>query len=281
LTSSVRNGRQFRAEDERPTVGLVVTVHEPGGRLLELAGVQLPALVARYASTTAFCSGSTHPAMLDLLRKQGVRVVVDDQPAAGIHQIGVVRRKTLGAGLQAGTSHLHLCDFDRALHWVAHHPDELDEVVAEIPAYDMVVLGRTARAWATHPPYQADTEPLFNKVFALASGLAWDVGAGSRGLSRRASETLLVLSEEQTVGIDAEWPLLLVTQDRFQVRYRACDGLEFETADRFGPEIEAAGGYEAWEAQMSADPARWAFRLKVTLLIAEAATRYGRYSADD
>ncbi|MBN1138776.1 MAG: hypothetical protein JXM73_19485, partial [Anaerolineae bacterium] len=52
-------------------------------------------------------------------------------------------------------------------------------------------------------------------------------------------------------------------------------GLEFETADRFGAEIEAAGGYAAWEAQMSADPGRWVFRLRVALLIAEAAVRHG------
>jgi hypothetical protein len=267
--------------DREPTVGLVVTAHEPDERLLNLAERQLPTLVARYRSLTAFCSGSTHPAMLDLLRAQGARVEVDNQPAAGIDQIGRVRRRTLRAGLQAGTSHLQLCDFDRALHWVAHYPDEMDTVIAEIPNYDMIVLGRTARAWATHPPYQADTEPLFNKVFALVSGRAWDVGAGSRGLSRRAGETLLALSQEQTVGIDAEWPLLLMAQDSFRVSYRACEGLEFETADRFGPEIEAAGGYEAWEAQVSADPDRWAFRLKVALLIAEAATHYGRNAIRD
>jgi hypothetical protein len=267
--------------DGQPTVGLVVTAHEPDERLLDLAQLQLPALVGHYASVTAFCSGSTHPAVLDLLGDQGARVEVDDQAAAGIDQIGVVRRKTLHAGLQAGTSHLQLCDFDRALHWVAHYPGELEQVIADIPNHDMLVLGRTARAWATHPPYQADTEPLFNKVFALASGQPWDVGAGSRGLSRRAGETLLVLSKEQTVGIDAEWPLLLMARDSFRVSYRACEGLEFETADRFGPEIEAKGGYETWEAQMSADPARWAFRLRVALLIAEAATRYGRYVPHD
>jgi hypothetical protein len=59
------------------------------------------------------------------------------------------------------------------------------------------------------------------------------------------------------------------------VGFRACEGLEFETADRFGPEIEAAGGYEQWEAEMSADPRRWAFRLEVAQLIAEAVVRYG------
>jgi hypothetical protein len=263
------------------TVGLVVTAHEPDGRLLDLAGVQLPALVPRYASMTAFCSGSTHRSMLKLLRDSGVRVQVDNVPTAGIDQIGQVRRKTLRAGVQSGTSHLQLCDFDRALHWVAHYPDELDAVIAEIPNYDLVVLGRTARAWATHPPYQADTEPLFNKVFALVSGLPWDVGAGSRGLSRRAAETLLTLSEEPTIGIDAEWPLLLMAQDNVRVGYRACEGLEFETADRFGPEIKAAGSYEAWEAKRSANPAHWTYRLRIALLIAEAATRYGRQLAHD
>jgi hypothetical protein len=265
--------------DSQPTVTLVVTVHQPDKRLAGLTATQLPALVPRYGSMVAFCSGSTHPAILNLLRDHDVAVQVDATPAAGIGHIGDVRRKTLRAGLEAGTSQLHICDFDRALHWVAHYPQELETVIATIPNFDLLVLGRTARAWATHPPYQAQTEPLFNRVFALVTGLPWDVGAGSRGFSRQAAKMLLELSREKTIGIDAEWPLLLLGRDGFRVGFRACEGLEFETADRFGPEIEAAGGYEAWVEQQSADPAHWAFRLKVALLIAEAAVRYGN-SAD-
>ena len=78
-----------------------------------------------------------------------------------------------------------------------------------------------------------------------------------------------------TVGIDAEWPLLLLGREGFRVGQRTCEGLEFETADRFGPEIEAAGGYESWEALVSSEPHRWVYRLRVALLIAEAAVRYG------
>jgi hypothetical protein len=151
----------------------------------------------------------------------------------------------------------------------------LQEVITAVAEFDLLVLGRTDRAWATHPPYQAETEPLFNKIFALTTGLPWDVGAGSRGFSRRGAEKLLDLSEEPTIGIDAEWPLLLLRQEGYAVGYRACEGLEFETADRFTAEIEAAGSYEAWEAEMGADPARWAFRLKLATLIAEAIVRYG------
>ncbi len=264
-------------------VALAATVHQPDRRLTGLMEAQMPALAARYAALVAYCSHDTHPAVLDLLRRQGALVEVDAEEPAGIMGIGAVRRRTISAGLRAGTSHLQMGDFDRILHWVAGYPQELEAVIAEIPNYDLLVLGRTERAWATHPPPQAETEPLFNHVFHLATGLPWDVGAGSRGLSRRAAEFLLSISKEPSVGVDAEWPLLLLrpppripsaTKDGFCLGHRACEGLEFETADRYGPEIEAAGGYEAWVRQVSAEPARWAFRLQVAHLISDAIMRY-------
>jgi hypothetical protein len=261
-----------------PTVALVATVHQPDERLVGMIEAQLPALVTRYAALTARCSPETHPTVLDLLRCHGVTILVGNEKSAGIYHIGKVRREAIRAGLQAGTTHLQMCDFDRAIHWVAYYPQELESVIADIVSYDLLVLGRTERAWATHPPYQAETEPLFNRVFALVTGLAWDVGAGSRGFSRRAGERLLALSQEPSVGVDAELPLLLLNQDGFRTGYRACEGLEFETADRFGAEIEAAGSYEAWQAQISADPHRWVFRARLALMIAEAVIRYGVHS---
>ena len=262
--------------DKKPSIALAVTVHQPDERLVSLIEAQLPSLVRRYVSMTAFCSQDTHATVLKLFRLNGVAVQVDDGESGGIYRIGEVRRRTVQAGLQTGASHLQMCDFDRALHWVAHYPREIESVIHDIANHDLLVLGRTERAWATHPPYQAETEPLFNHVFSLVSGLPWDVGAGSRGLSRRAAEILLELSQEETVGVDAEWPLLLLKRDGFRVGYRICEGLEFETADRFGPEIEAAGSYAGWEAQMSVNPEQWVFRLRIALMIAEAAVRCGK-----
>jgi hypothetical protein len=258
------------------TIALTVTVHEPARRLAGMIQSHLPALVSRYTAVSVWCSQETHPAILDLLHRHGVSVHQDGNESTGIQGVGGVRRDSVRAALQASTSHLHLCDFDRALHWVARYPQELDDVIASIPDHDMLVLGRTERAWATHPPYQTETESLFNRVFALVTGLSWDVGAGSRGLSRQAAETLLSISQDQSVGTDAEWPLLLLDRAGFRVAYRACEGLEFETADRFGPEIEAAGGYEAWVAAMSADPHRWVFRARLALMIAEAVLRFSK-----
>jgi hypothetical protein len=257
------------------TVTLALTVHQPDERLIGPMSAQLPALEARYAALAAYCSCETHPAVVGLLRGRGALVRVNERASGGIEGIGPARRATISLGLTCGTTHLQMCDFDRALHWVANWPGEMDAVVADIPNYDLLVLGRTDRAWATHPAYQTETEPLFNKVFALATGQAWDIGAGSRGLGRGAAELLLEISKEKTIGIDAEWPLLLMNRKEFRVGYRRCEGLEFETADRFAPEIEALGGYRAWEAQMTAAPRRWAFRLQVAHLIAAAVVRYG------
>ena len=252
-------------------ITLIATVHQPTQRLMPMIETHLPTLLELYDAVVAYCSPGTHIAIRDILGRSGVRVLVNDGEPGDIHTIGHVRRRAVRAGLESGAEHLQMCDFDRAIHWAAYHPDELRRVIAEIPDYDLLVLGRTARAWATHPPYQAETEPLFNKVFALVTGRDWDVGAGSRGVSRRAAQRLLERSQEPSVGVDAEWPLLLLREPDFRVGYRPCEGLEFETADRFGPEIEAAGGYQAWEAQISADPQQWAFRLEIAALIARAA----------
>ena len=47
-------------------------------------------------------------------------------------------------GLTSGHDHLHLCDFDHLLHWAAHYPDELRQVIGEITDYDLLILGHTA-----------------------------------------------------------------------------------------------------------------------------------------
>ena len=259
---------------KQPEVALTVTAHEPGERLAPIIEAHLPTLLTCYPEVMAICSQETHPTILGILRNHQVAVHVDNSPSAGIERIGQVRRAAVQLGLRARTPYLQLCDFDRALHWAGHHPQELQTVIAEIPNYDLLVLGRTPRAWATHPPYQAETESLFNRIFALVTGLPWDIGAGSRGLSQRAARTLLEISDDKTVGVDAEWPLLLLKEDAYRVGHRACEGLEFETADRFGPEIEAAGGYDTWLAHVSADPQQWAFRIRLASLIAEAAIRH-------
>ena len=93
----------------------------------------------------------------------------------------------------------------------------------------------------------------------------------NRGMRIEAAKQYV--AQKLGVGVDAEWPLLLQRAPGIKVGYRACEGLEFETPDRYRPEIESAGGLAAWTEAMNASPKRWAHRLRMAAEIAETAAR--------
>ncbi len=155
------------------------------------------------------------------------------------------------------------CDADRVLHWAMCYPDELREVANQIERYDMTVLGRTPRAYASHPRIQRDTEAIINRVYALYSGTPWDITAAARGFRHHAVERLVVGATDDTVGVDGTWPLWAQHEGDIVVGYRETEGLEFETADRFEVEVAAAGGRDGWIAALDADPRLWAERLEL------------------
>jgi hypothetical protein len=254
-------------------VTLVATVHQPTDALSELTQATLPHLQTLYGALVFLCSKTTSAGMLALLRDSGATVHHERQQPMNLSGIGRVRRRALRLGLTTRCVHLHLCDFDRVLHWAVHYPDELRQVVGEIIHYDLLIMGRTERAFATHPPYQVETERLANLVFSRVYGQDRDITSGSRGLSRRAAELLLIHSREEGAGVDAEWPLLVSRFPELRSGYILCEGLEFETADRHQAEIAQAGGLERWLEAQSAQPELWVQRLRVACEIAEAALR--------
>ena len=256
----------------RPDVALAMTVHDPDGRLYDLTAAHQPALNALYAGVVAVYSPATDPATVSLLREQGVAVWPQAQSAADIGHLGQVRLATLAAGL-ALADHCQLGDHDRMLHWIMAYPHELARVVGEVAAHDFLVLGRTDRAFATHPPAQQETERLATHAYYLATGRAWDITAGSRGASRRAGEALRRYSCEPSVANDGEWPLLIGRLPDLRLGYLATEGLEFETADRYAAEIAALGGREAWMRAHYDTLPSWSFRLDMACRTVEAIRR--------
>ena len=246
-----------------PDVALVGTVHDPDNRLHRLTQASLPALHDTYPSLSVLCSASTHHELVSLLEKNGVMVRKEGRPPAGHKGLGRTRRDALQAGLASGCEHFHLCDLDRALHWVNLYPDELRRALADIAHFDFLVMGRTPRAWATHPPVQNMTEALTNLVFAKIYGEELDITGGARGLSRKAARLLALHSREETVGVDGEWPILLKQLSGLTSGYRVYDGLEFESLDEREEEIAAAGGREAWERDLLDSPEAWLLRVAV------------------
>ena len=256
-------------------VVLAATHHDPDGRLYDQTARVLPQLTRIFSGIAIRATHASQPRALDLLAGAGA-VVQQEQTAlaSSLILLGHARRNALECALRLDAPVILFCDFDRVLHWAECYPNELPRVARELAARDFTVLGRTERAFGSHPRIQRDPEAIVNTVYASVSGRAWDVTAAARGVSRRAAAAILADCDEPSVGTDVAWPLFLQRRGGFTIGYCATEGLEFETADRYADQVAAAGGLAAWMAQLDADPQRWVERLEVARAEVAAAVPY-------
>lgn len=258
-----------------PTVVLACPHHDADGRLYDQTRRVLPRLRQLFGGLAIHATHTTRERSLELLREAGALTRQVD--VAGHLQLGLPRRGAIDLALMLDADWILCCDFDRALHWAECYPDELAAMIGRLPEHDLTVLGRTERAFFSHPRIQTDTEAIVNQVFAAVSGWSWDITAAARGLSRRAASAILTGCPDTTIGTDASWPLFLRRTGGMTIGYIVTEGLEYETPDRHQDEIAAAGGLDVWRAQLDADPRNWAQRLDMARLEVEAVVTYGTH----
>jgi hypothetical protein len=264
---------------ETPQQVLVAaTHHDPENAMLPQTQRVLPLLLDLFGSIVVLGSPSTGTRTADMLTDSDIHFV-RQQTDASIDRLGIVRLDSVRLAAQREGGSILRCDWDRLLHWAEMYLDELREVVAALPRFDVLVLGRTPRAFATHPRVQRDTETLANHAFGLAFGQSLDVTAGAIGLSRRAAEKLLAVdTPEQTVGTDCAWPLYLSHFPELVLGYTAAEGLEWETPDRHVDQINAAGGLDAWIAAFDANLQEWELRVQLAMHEVAAVNRWRQRS---
>jgi hypothetical protein len=235
----------------------------------------MPQLTQLFRGIAIQATQASQQRSLDLLSGAGALVQQEETAqSSSLILLGRARRDALKCALHLEAPAILFCDFDRVLHWAECYPDELARVVKDLGERDFTVLGRTERAFESHPRVQRDTEAIVNTVYASVSGYAWDVTAAARGISRRAAVAILDGCHEPSIGTDVAWPLFLQRRGGFTIGYCATEGLEFETADRYADQVAAAGGLAAWMAQLDAAPQRWAERLDVARVEVAAAAPY-------
>jgi hypothetical protein len=246
-----------------PEVALVYTVHDPEFRIGRVLKGLLPGLALPYRGVWGTASPETSEETVKLLGRLGP-VRRDTANRA----IGVARRQALRLALDGPASFFHYCDLDRFLHWVRTYPGELRGTVERIVGCDYLVIGRTARAFATHPECQRLTEAITNRVGMLVirrfrpDAADWDFAAGSAALSRAAAAHILACSRAESNATDLEWPVLAAAAG-FLVEFMAVEGLEFETADYYPEEVAAFGSVEAWVEGRNT-LAEWVARTRLT-----------------
>ncbi len=252
-------------------VTLATTYHDANDRMYAQIARVLPTLTHLFAGIAVQASSRAPERSLSLLAHAGATIQRDDpDQSGGAARLGTARRRALTLALHQNTPLLLFFDFDSLLHWADHYPDELAAVLAQLSQHDMTILGRTERAFLSHPQSQRATEALVNQLFAHLTGAAWDVMRSGRGLSRRAAETIVRESHDDGISTDVTWPLLLLRHGGFSISSIAVEGTEFETQDRYQPEVITAGGQERWLEQLDRDPRRWAHRFTLARMHAEA-----------
>lgn len=264
-----------------PAVTLLACTNDREGRIGALLPEQLPAVLRHFAHVAVICRPDTAGETRERLTGAGAELILD--PGLPINPRPTMLRL---AAARPEWRHVHLGDLDSALHWANRYPDELDTANETVRDHDFTLFGRTARALATLPPAQRTTEAVINALFAaVAGGLDdwWigpkdgdvaDICTGAWGFSRRGLEALAGRATATDIGFHAEWPLLARDTEGLRRAYLPTDGMEYETADRYGPEIAAAGGLDAWLAASERDVGRWRFRLAYVQQVADFLAAY-------
>ncbi len=256
-------------------VTLAVIYHDPQGRLYEQIVRVLPVLTNIFGGLTVRASHVAYERSLALLASARALIERESSDRADKEpKLGKFRRAAVALALRLNLPFIMYCDCDRVLHWAEWYPEELAVIAARVAKLDLSVLGRTQRAFNSHPRVQRDTEAIVNHVFAGVSGHAWDVTAGARGLSRGVAEAILNGCPDEEISTDVSWPLYVQRTGGFSQGYIAVEGLEFETADRHSDQVTRAGGRAEWQAQLDADPARWVHRLNLARIEVEAMLPY-------
>jgi hypothetical protein len=235
-------------------IALAATLHDPDGVLLDEMRRRLPALQRLYPHIWVASSPPTDRRVRELLARAGVDA---GTPATNVR--GPLYRLALRSALAADTTAVHYLDFDRALHWVRRRSRELAALLACAHLHPALLVGRTPRAHASHH------EALFATEVGAADGFAARLGLERRVdflvpsfvLRRDLVARLLERSRARGSAMYGEWVALLAGLG-VPLAYSECDGLDWETPDRYPAEVRRVGR-TAWRRAMST-PAEWAMR---------------------
>jgi SAM-dependent methyltransferase len=173
------------------------------------------------------------------------------------------RYTALQKALETSAEYVHYADMDRLLRWVETRPEEWKQTLNQIEKAECLIMGRTEAANRTHPQALVLTEQISNELVSHILEREMDVSAGSKSFSRAAAQYLVDhCQEDNAVGSDAEWPILL-KKAGFKLGYIELDGLDWESADRF--QLQAADEQVQHQAAKEYDmkPEHWLHRVKI------------------
>lgn len=230
--------------DQAVKTTLLLPIHDPRGVDVERFRMVANFLDGIYEERFATVSDQTAGRWIEELEKHQYRIRIIPKKGAAY-----ARRELVKFGLTGSLEYFHYGDYDRILTWALRYPDELMRTVKEIRQYDYTIIGRTERAFLSHPVAWVETERITNRVFGLEFGEEADICGGSCAFSRRGAEMLAQFSSPERAAMnDAERPMIIHRMTAFTVGVMAVEGLEYqEEINAVRREISPA---EEWVARI-------------------------------
>ena len=239
------------------------TFHDPDFSLKEDLKSALPLIKSIFHKSTVCITPSSNEEIMDMLKENDIEIAVGPK----MERLGTYKKSMeLGRDLikDEKKQRLFYVDFDRLVHWANFHPLELSNLKNKINKCDYLHVGRTGRAFATHPETQIKTERIVNELSSKVMGMkeTVDVISVCYFLTKDLAAALITQTMITDMGFYGAWPVLLWNWSSEQKKaYIEAEGLEWETPDRFKRQIEKIG-HEKWVQQFKT-PSEWKFRVKL------------------
>lgn len=227
------------------TVLLSSTLHDPELKLMSLMKPILPMIKNLFFEKIVCCTPSTGEDVRKLLKAEGFIVLVgNSMDQVGNYKLSI--ENTLDYIDNSKVQKIFYIDFDRLIHWINVYPGELSTILSDKIDVDYLHIGRTSRAFETHPPTQKDTENIINEIGSKILGFSEtrDIISVCFLISKELGEHIIKIRNNTITGFYSSWPIIFWNLANLK-RYIEVEGLEWETPDQFKDEIDKIG-YDKW-----------------------------------
>jgi len=231
--------------NQTTSIILSSTYHDPEFRLKSLLVTALPTIKEMFSQKIVYCTPSTKNAAYEFLTNEGFQVIISES----IKQVENYKKSikiAMNYVEHPQIQKIFYIDFDRLIHWINSYPDEFYNIFKINSDVDYLHIGRTLRAFETHPSTQKETEKIINELSSKTLGFkeTIDIISVCFLFTKELGERIIEFKNSTTTGFYCTWPIIF-WKLALKNRYIEVEGLEWETPDRFQPEISKVG-YDEW-----------------------------------